>query len=56
MKKPVAIWNCTLKKRFRSAEEAAEFADFLCSTKNVYVDIYHCNICEGWHLTRSKVL
>ena len=54
--KPVAIWNCTTKKRFKTEKEAAECADYLCSTQNVYVDIYRCNICDGWHLTRQRVI
>jgi len=56
MGKPVAIWNCTTKKRYNTEEAAQRQADFLCSTEDVYVDVYHCNICENYHLTRQKTL
>jgi hypothetical protein len=56
MSKPTAIWNCQTKKRYNTKEAAEKQADFLCSTEDVYVDIYHCNLCEGFHLTRMKNL
>jgi hypothetical protein len=49
-----AIANCTTKKRYDTKEAAEEQADFLCSTEDVYVDTYRCNICEGFHLTRTR--
>ena len=54
--KSVAIWNCTAKKRYTTKELAERQADFISSTDNVYLDVYRCNICEGWHLTRHKVI
>ena len=52
--KPIAIWNCTLKKRYLSKEAAKEAADYIYIKWNDFVDAYHCNICEGFHLTKSK--
>jgi hypothetical protein len=54
--KPTAIWNCTTKKRYDNREAAEQQADFLAATDNAYVDVYKCNICEGWHLTRQRVI
>jgi len=54
--KPVAIWNCTTKRRYSTEAEADRQAEFINSTEDAYVDVYRCNICEGWHLTRSKIL
>lgn len=55
--KPIAIWNCTTKKRYSTKKEAEGQADFISSTQeDVYLDVYHCNFCEGYHLTRSKIL
>lgn len=54
--KPIAIWNCTIKKRYGTEVDAARQADFINSTEDAYVDTYKCNICEGWHLTRQKEL
>ena len=52
--KPVAIWNCTLKKRYLTKKAATEAAEDIFTKWNAFVDVYHCNICEGWHLTKSK--
>lgn len=54
--KPVAIWNCTRKRRYESEAEADKQAEYLINTKDAHVDTYKCNICEGWHLTSMRSL
>jgi len=52
--KPVAIWNCTLKKRYPDKEAADEAANYIWVKWEDHLDVYKCNICEGFHLTGHK--
>lgn len=49
--KALALINCTLKKRYPSKEKAREAADYIWTKWEDNLDVYHCNICEGYHLT-----
>ncbi|MNH50306.1 hypothetical protein D3C73_19180 [compost metagenome] len=47
--------NCQTKRRFRSEKEALSAADHQMLTQsNLTLNIYKCELCGGWHLTRTQ--
>lgn len=48
-----AVTNCTTKRRYEKEVDALKTQMYLWQEKGIDMSIYHCNICEGWHLTRG---
>lgn len=47
---------CREKRRFHTEKTAKEAADIQTLQHiNLELDVYQCNYCRGWHLTRKKL-
>lgn len=48
-----AIKNCQSKVWYKTEAEAKDAAELrMLDNMSVQLDIYQCNICRNWHLTR----
>ncbi len=45
--------SCFGKRRYRDIREAKEVADFYKRKDGVFLRIYKCRLCEGYHLTKK---
>jgi len=47
--------NCEQKRRFGTEKEAQDAAEYQMLLKpNLELSTYKCDLCGGWHLTRSQ--
>jgi hypothetical protein len=51
-----ALTNCQSKKSYPTKQQAEETATYLFYQKGFNLDVYRCNLCEMFHLTKSKDL
>jgi hypothetical protein len=51
----INIRTCDSKRRFINQRKAVEAAEYQMLIKNdLELEVYQCDVCFGWHLTRSK--
>lgn len=48
------IVACQSKRFFISKIDAEDTATYLFYEKDLNLSVYHCNICDGWHLSSKK--
>ncbi|MDB5165493.1 MAG: iviTM7 [Candidatus Saccharibacteria bacterium] len=49
--------NCDQKRRFDTEKKARDAAEYQMLIKpELELDVYKCELCGGWHLTRQKPL
>ncbi|MDB5178035.1 MAG: iviTM7 [Candidatus Saccharibacteria bacterium] len=49
--------SCQTKRRFGTERQAKEAADYQMLVKSdLELSVYKCELCGGWHLTRTKPL
>jgi len=54
-KKITFINNCQPKRKFNNEKEAIKAAEYqMLIDINLDLSVYKCDICNKWHLTRSK--
>ena len=54
MKSSNPIVGCQSKRLYASKKEAEDMATYLYYEKELDLSVYHCNICDGWHLSSKK--
>ena len=49
--------SCRQKKRYSNQTEAERAAEVqMLSNMNLELSVYHCPICQTWHLTKNRDL
>lgn len=51
--KSVARRMCIRKVRHATREGAESAAAYCSNTSGVTIGVYHCPLCDGWHLTHK---
>jgi len=54
MKPSNPVVSCQSKRFYISKTEAEDMATYLYYKKGIDLNVYRCNICDGWHLSSKK--
>lgn len=46
-------WDCRKKKRYSSEHEALRTAKKCTKERGTKLDVYYCNHCKGYHITKN---
>jgi len=45
--------SCFFKRKYDSSGEAAAYMRKCNAIREVKLRVYHCDLCDGWHLTKK---